>query len=321
MASNGRRGLVGSQVMLRQLCFSPRGRSRRPSFALAFFLVTLGLIVLVTGCGSPAPGPPVNGPSTASSAPGRTETPSATPSSPSPAPTPAPKPLHTPTAALPLRLKTYGDSVGGGLAWAMSEKAAAHRLVKLWVFYKPSVGLARPDYFSWPRHVAQDLAHHSYQAVVFMSGANDGQGITAGGHDLAFGTRAWLAEYRRRVGALMDLFLSHRVKRLYWVGMPHMASAAFGRLMKTINGVYRQEAAKRAPLVVYIDSWRILDAPDGSYRGGLRQPDGVHLDPSGSFRLADVVYGIVEKQWHIAAAGTVTGADGSHPDGASQTGP
>jgi uncharacterized protein len=132
-----------------------------------------------------------------------------------------------------------------------------------------------------------------------MSGANDGQGMTAGGHVLAFGTKAWLTDYHRRVGALMDLFLKHRIQRLYWVGMPHMASAPFGRLMNTINSVYRQEAAKRAPSVVYVDSWRILDGPDGAYKGNLRQPDGVHLDSSGSFRLADAVYGTIETEWHI----------------------
>jgi hypothetical protein len=97
----------------------------------------------------------------------------------------------------------------------------------------------------------------------------------------------------------MDLVLRRRVKRLYWVGMPHMASASFGRLMKTINGVYRQEAAKRAPYVLYVDSWRILDGRLGTYIGNLRQPDGVHLAPSGSFRLADAVYRIIEKDWHI----------------------
>jgi hypothetical protein len=97
----------------------------------------------------------------------------------------------------------------------------------------------------------------------------------------------------------MDLFLKDRVKRLYWVGMPHMADPAFGRLMKTINAVYRQEADRRAPSVVYIDSWRILDGRRGTYKGGLRQPDGVHLAPSGSFLLADAVYRIIEKDWHI----------------------
>jgi uncharacterized protein len=291
--------------MLRLLYHSPRhGGPRRPLFVLAFALSGFALLALVAGCGSPAAGSSASSPPhpTSNSAPPPAATPSAGPTAsttPSATPSQTPAPLRTPSAAFPLRLKVYGDSVGGGLAWAMTEKVAAHPLVKLWIFYKPSTGLARPDYFSWPRHIAGDFAHHSYEAAVFMSGANDGQGMTAAGHDLAFGSKTWLAEYHRRVGALMDLVLKDRVKRLYWVGMPHMAGAAYGRLMMTMNGVYRQEAAKRAPSVAYVDSWRILDGRNGRYKSGLRQPDGVHLAPSGSFRLADAVYAIIEKDWHI----------------------
>jgi uncharacterized protein len=273
-----------------QLCSSRHRRGLlRPSSALAFVPLAFALLALVAGCGSPAAGSPTGAPS---------PTPSGTTLS-TTTPLPTPTPLRTPTAALPLRLKMYGDSVGGGLAWAMSMKAAAHPAIKLRIFYKPSVGLARPDYFSWPRHIREDLRHQRYGAAVFMSGANDAQGMTADGHDLAFGTKAWSAEYHRRVGALMDLFLAHRIERLYWVGMPHMASSTFGRLMKTINSVYQQEATKRAPYVVYVDSWRMLDGPDGAYRGSLRQPDGVHLASSGSFQLADDLYRIIEKEWHI----------------------
>jgi uncharacterized protein len=283
--------------MLRPLHLPRSRRARRPWFVLA--LTGLALIALSAGCGDPAGGSPVASPAPSTAGPTAAATASTLGASPSATTSQTPAPLRTPSAALPVRLKTYGDSVGGGLAWAMTEKAAAHRLVKLWVFYKPSTGLARPDNFSWPRHITQDFAHHSYEAALFMSGANDGQGMTAAGHDLAFGSKAWLAEYHRRVGALMDLFLKERVKRLYWVGMPRMAGATFARLMRTIDGVYRQEAAKRAPSVVYVDSWRILDGRDGRYKGGLRQPDGVHLAPSGSFRLADAVYAIIEKDWHI----------------------
>jgi hypothetical protein len=276
--------------MLHRPHFSaPSGWLHRLSLLVAFAPLAFALLAFAAGCGSPSSASPAVMPS---STPATSTTPSATPSQ-------TPAPLRTPSAALPLRLKVYGDSVGGGLAWAMTEKVAAHPLVKLWIFYKPSTGLARPDYFSWPRRIAQDFAHHSYEAALFMSGANDGQGMTAAGHALAFGSKGWLAEYHRRVGALMDLFLKDRVKRLYWVGMPHMADPAFGRLMKTINAVYRQEADRRAPSVVYIDSWRILDGRRGTYKGGLRQPDGVHLAPSGSFLLADAVYRIIEKDWHI----------------------
>jgi uncharacterized protein len=210
-----------------------------------------------------------------------------------------PKPLRTPTAELPLRLKLYGDSVGGDLAWAMYVRSPDHPAIKYWKFAKPSTGIVRPDYFSWPGYFRDDLAHHSYGAVIFMSGANDGQGMVVDGQARAFGSPAWLKEYHRRVGAAMDLFLKNRVKRVYWVGMPAMGDPEFGAIMADINVVSRAEAEKRAPYVHYVDAWAILAGPSGAYVAAYQQPDGVHLSDTGAFRLADAVYRIIEKDWHI----------------------
>ncbi len=218
-----------------------------------------------------------------------------------------PKPLRTPTVELPLRLKMYGDSVGGDLAWAMAVKMGQHPKIKYWKFSKPCTGLVRPDYFSWPNHFREDLAHHSYGAVIFMSGANDGQGMTLNGHAVAFGSATWLKEYHRRVGAAMDLFLARRVKRVYWVGMPEMGDPEFSALMVTLNKVSRAEAEKRAPYVRYVDAWQILDGANGAYVASYRQPDGVHLGDSGSFKLAEAMYDIIEREWHITGTGTEAG--------------
>ena len=207
-------------------------------------------------------------------------------------------PLRTVTAAEPLRLKAYGDSVGGGLCWMMQQTVAEYP-VKLWVFYKPSTGLARPDYFSWPNKI-RDTLGHSWGAMIFMSGANDGQGMVQDGKTLPFGSSGWLAEYHRRVGAMMDLALAHGIKRLYWVGMPGMSpSSTLVQAMSTVNDVYRAEAEKRAPLVHYINAWKILEGPDGAYVASYRQPDGVHLNDNGTRKLAAAVWKIIGDEWHF----------------------
>jgi hypothetical protein len=261
-----------------------------------------------------------SGPGAASGDPGTGGTPSAngqgsakpsgtkTPAEPGAGSSAKPRPLRTPTEKLPLRLKLYGDSVGGDLAWAMYMKAADHPRIKYWRFAKPATGIVRPDYFSWPAYFREDLAHHSYGAVVFMSGANDGQGMVVDGHAQAFGSPGWLKEYHRRVGAAMDLFLKSRVKRVYWVGMPEMGDPGFSAPMADINDVAEAEAKKRAPAVRYIDAWAILDGPSGAYVTAYRQPDGVHLSDEGSFKLADAVYRIIEKEWHIRAAAAPSGS-------------
>jgi uncharacterized protein len=244
-----------------------------------------------TSAGGSTPGPSATGSSRASSSPSATK--KATTSH-----TAKPGPLRTVTAAEPLRLKAYGDSVGGGLCWMMQQTVADYP-VKLWVFYKPSTGLARPDYFSWPNKI-RDTLGHSWGAMVFMSGANDGQGMTKDGEALSFGSAAWLKEYHRRVGAMMDLVLAHGIKRLYWVGMPGMSPAStLVRAMSTVNDVYQAEAAKRAPLVRYVNAWKILEGPDGSYVASYRQPDGVHLNDAGTRKLAAAVWEIIGGEWHF----------------------
>jgi hypothetical protein len=184
----------------------------------------------------------------------------------------------------------------------MYVKSAEHPRVKYWKFAKPSTGLVRPDFFSWPAHFREDLAHHSYGAVVFMSGANDGQGMVVDGHSQAFGSPVWTKEYHRRVGAAMDLFLKNRVKRVYWVGMPEMGDPELSALMAEINEAARAEAEERSPSVHYIDAWAILSGSSGEYVAANRQPDGVHLSDAGSFKLADAVYRAIEKEWHIEQA-------------------
>ena len=226
-----------------------------------------------------------------------------------------PGPLRTPTAAVPLRLKAYGDSVGGGLCWMMQQTVAAYP-VKLQVFYKPSVGLARPDYYSWPKKVRESLGH-SWGAMVFMSGANDGQNMRQDGKTLEFGTKAWLTEYRRRAGALMDLALAHGVKRLYWVGMPGMSpGSGLSRRMWVVNKASQQEAKKREPFVRYVNAWRILEGPDGAFVAGYRQADGVHLNDAGTRKLANGVWRVIAAEWHFGkkaspAAGSEAAAQDS----------
>lgn len=245
-----------------------------------------------TDAGGAIVSPPASGPASVSPVASPTRKPAASH-------TAKPGPLRTVTAAEPLRLKAYGDSVGGGLCWMM-EQTVADYPVKLWVFYKPSTGLARPDYFNWPNKVRATLGH-SWGAMIFMSGANDGQGMTENGKTLAFGSAGWLAEYHRRVGAMMDLALAHGIKRLYWVGMPGMSQAStLASAMTTVNAVYQAEARKRAPLVHYIDARKILAGPNGSFVASYRQPDGVHLNDNGTRRLAAAVWKILGEDWHFS---------------------
>ena len=216
---------------------------------------------------------------------------------------PTPAALRTPSASAPLRMGAYGESVGGGLLLGLKLLTADREDVKIQRFAKPATGLTRPDYFDWPAFLKKEIDRrvHPFEAVVLMFGGNDAQDVKVDGEQLTFGTAAWKAMYASRVGAVMDMYLRRGVRRIYWVGMPRMGPAGFGKRMQVLNAIYRQEAARRAPRAEYVDAWTLVDAPASTYQAKYRQPDGVHLNGEGGLKAAAAVLAVVAREWHLPA--------------------
>jgi lysophospholipase L1-like esterase len=214
---------------------------------------------------------------------------------------PRPAALRTPTAADPLRMAAYGESVGGGALLGIKLLTEQRKDIKVHRFVKVASGLTRPDFFDWPSYLQQDMAKRKrpFEAVLLMLGANDGQDTTVDGKQLAFGSGSWKAMYAKRVGDLMDFYLDKGVKRVYWAGMPRMGSGWFNERMEVLNGVYEDEAAKRAPRVEYVDEWTAVDAPETAYQAKLRQDDGVHLTVDGGMKAAEAAMTAVAEDWHM----------------------
>ena len=120
------------------------------------------------------------------------------------------------------------------------------------------------------------------------------EGVSLG----AFGSETWTAEYRRRVGAVMDL-VARRAKLLVWVGLPITSDDAQSRRFDMINAIVHEEAEKRRGRVAFVDTYTLLTGPDGGYaqyltgdRGTLekvRRGDGVHLERPGGDIVAAAV--------------------------------
>jgi hypothetical protein len=140
-----------------------------------------------------------------------------------------------------------------------------------------------------------------------MFGANDAQGIVTATGPEPFGTEAWVAEYRARVAAMMDL-LEADSRVVYWIGQPVMRSDAFADRMSVLDSVYEDEAAGRER-VRYVDSWTLFTDASGGYAAYLpgadgtpvlvRQGDGIHLTRAGGERLARVVVDLVSARFGI----------------------
>jgi hypothetical protein len=144
-------------------------------------------------------------------------------------------------------------------------------------------------------------------ATAVLFGANDGQSYYHKGKVLKVGTKAWQAQYAKRVGKAMDI-LTRGGRRVYWVGQPIMRNAVYRDKTAMIDKIYAAEAKKHEG-VQYISTWMLFAGENGGYAEALpdgsgdlvimRAPDGVHLTRAGGDRMAQVVLDVIEKDWGI----------------------
>ncbi len=87
---------------------------------------------------------------------------------------------------------------------------------------------------------------------------------------LKVGTKAWQAEYAKRVGKAMDI-LTRGGRRVYWVGNPIMRNSVYRDKTAMIDKIYAAEA-KKHPGVQYISTWMLFADEKGGYAEAL--PDG-----------------------------------------------
>jgi uncharacterized protein len=154
-----------------------------------------------------------------------------------------------------------------------------------------STGLERPDVFNWFTHLRDVMEEDKPNAVVLMFGGNDDhdfmtglpKGVTIG----PFDSPSWVAEYRRRVGGLMDT-ITRDGAFLVWIGLPITHDPAQTRRFDTINAIVQSEATKRPGRVTYLDTYFNFAGDDGGYAEYLttdsgqlvkmRADDGVHFE-------------------------------------------
>jgi hypothetical protein len=214
-----------------------------------------------------------------------------------PASAPPPASALPSTLSRPVTVVEIGDSLGEDLGFGLADVLADNADVHLVQAAKGNSGLVQPQYYDWPRHLAQLLAQYQPAAVIVFLGANDVQDFYANGTLLQFGTPAWETAYRERVASLMQEATDAGSKVL-WVGMPIMRSAVFSSSMQQLNNIYEQEAAVH-PGVTFFSSWQVLSSPTGTYsatttgpdgrRIVLRTPDGIHIAFGTGGRGADVL--------------------------------
>lgn len=209
---------------------------------------------------------------------------------------PAPTPVSPQD---PLRVWVGGDSLAGEYSTALVRRAndtGAIETNRATEEVRVSTGLTRQDVFNWPAHLASSADQFGADVVVVVFGLNDDQTITLpDGSTAGFGSPEWQAEYRRRVGGMMDQQIGAG-REIVFVGIPPIRDQGRSERYALINGIVEEEAAIR-PRAAFVDTWDIVTDEDGDYAdvigdgsGGavrVRTPDGIHLETGGAGFVAD----------------------------------
>jgi hypothetical protein len=216
-----------------------------------------------------------------------------------------PRPLDH---ADPLNLWVGGDSLAGLLGPALGDRVGALGIVETHIDYKTSSGLWSNDIRDWDERATEQMALFNPEAVVFIIGANDTpvvNNVDSNGDQIP----DWETRYRMKVAKMMDLLVGPTHRTVFWLGSPTLGTRSMDRGALAMGEVMRQEALKRSPDVVYIDTYKLFSTPDGTYSREItdetgkvitaRLSDGVHFTTSGADYLARAVFKVIDARWHL----------------------
>jgi hypothetical protein len=142
-----------------------------------------------------------------------------------------------------------------------------------------------------------------------MIGGNDFQNMTLPGRKFFLaGSPAWTREYQRRATICMRIWAQGGTHRVYWLSMVPARDPSWAYDDAQINIALRRAAA-------HVHGARFVDilgpvtahgrysdyVPDAQGQPILvRQPDGVHLNVTGSDIVANEVLPIIVRDWRLA---------------------
>lgn len=174
-------------------------------------------------------------------------------------------------AAHPTRILLTGDSLMESMGPQMKKAMAGYENITLLPIGKRSTGLARPDFYNWPKVLEQHLRSFRPHIVIMWVGTNDPQNIY--GHK-GLGepcSRPWLRAYGGKILEIARLCEKYGA-RIIFIGPPVMDEEPLNSQLSTISKLmYR--ICKYYKLG-YISSRSILADSLGRYRHTARMPDG-----------------------------------------------
>jgi hypothetical protein len=160
-------------------------------------------------------------------------------------------------------------------------------------------GVSKSD---WQAIAAAQVKRYKPRFTVMSLGVNEGFAMTPpGGSSVECCAEPWLAEYVRRVRAMMATYRRKGEGRVLWLTLPLPRGGPLTATITAVNGaIVRAAAGMKGVSVLRMDS---LFTPNGfaeviRYRGRyirVRTADGIHLNVSGTAIAAGVIAAAIRR--------------------------
>ncbi len=208
------------------------------------------------------------------------------------------------------RIGVFGDSFGDGLWAALYHQLPRREAFQVLRYAQQATGFTRYRQLDLEAELERRLQEGPVDVAVISFGANDVQGVVAGGKVAAFLSPRWKAEIGARITRYVKR-LRGQGAEVFWVGLPQMRDAGFDGQVQALNAFHAGLMAELG--VPFIDTRAAAAGPDGRYASHLINPatgtpwlvragDGIHMSMKGYRLLTEQVAARV-RAWGAAARG------------------
>jgi uncharacterized protein len=169
-----------------------------------------------------------------------------------------------------------------------------------------ATGISRDDLVDWAQLSATQVAEDHPDAVVIFIGANEGLPMPGpGGADVSCCGPDWAAIWANRARQLMDNYRRNGAAKVYWLTVPTARDPDRKPITDAVNAAVYAAAAPIRSQVRVLDEASVF-TPGDRFRNAMevdgreeivREPDGIHLNRTGSGLAADQVEEALERDF------------------------
>jgi hypothetical protein len=175
------------------------------------------------------------------------------------------------------RILLTGDSLMESMGPQMQKAMAGYKNIVLRPIGKRSTGLARPDFYNWPKVLEENLIDFKPHIVVMWVGTNDPQNIY-GYKDLGEPlSNAWQRAYTAKVVEIIKL-CRHYNAQLIFIGPPSVADAQLDAQLRKISyviyNICKVYSETKNYVIRYVSARAILGDDNGNYLHEKLMPNG-----------------------------------------------